>query len=348
MMKRKVRRTYIVLTVLLALVLTLSLCVGAYSVSPGKIPSILAHAFGSDTSSDITAADVQVLLHLRLPRVLMSMLVGVALAVSGVTLQGIFRNPLVDSGLIGIASGASFFAALYILLGSSLPFLLNGNPSLMLAFAAFAGAGITTAVVYRIARFHQTIQITLLILAGVALNAIAGSLTGLMTYLASESELRDLTFWTLGSLGGATWEGIAILAPFVVIPAWLLFRLSGALNAFALGEQAAYFMGTDVRYVKRIVFIATTAMVGASVSFTGAIGFVGLVVPHILRSVTGPDHRTLLPLSALSGALLLCTSDLISRTVMIPTEVPVGIVTALFGTPALLMIILRKKKVLAV
>lgn len=343
-MKKKVTRVYIVLAVLLTATVVASLCLGALMVPPKQVFAVLAHAIGLDTGIAHDELHETVLLTLRLPRVLLSLLVGAALAVSGVTLQGIFRNPLVDSGLIGIASGASFFAAVYILMGSAVPLLLSGNPALTLAFVAFLGAAVTTAVVYRISRFRQAIQVTMLILAGVALNAIAGALTGLMTYLASESELRDLTFWTLGSLGGATWENIAILTPFVIIPMYFIVRLSGALDAFALGEQSAYFLGVDTRRVKLIAFVTSTAMVGASVSFVGAIGFIGLVIPHILRAIVGPKHRTLIPLSALAGAMLLCASDLISRTILIPTEVPVGIVTALFGTPVLLVIILRQKK----
>lgn len=343
-MKKKVTRVYIVLAVLLTATVAASLCLGAMMVSPKQVFAVLAHAIGLDTGIAYDEIHETVLLTLRLPRVLLSLLVGAALAVSGVTLQGIFRNPLVDSGLIGIASGASFFAAIYILAGSAIPFLLSGNPALTLAFVAFVGAAVTTVIVYRISRFQQAIQITMLILAGVALNAIAGALTGLMTYLASESELRDLTFWTLGSLGGASWENLAILTPFVLVPLFFIVRLSGALDAFALGEQSAHFLGVDTKRVKLIAFVTSTAMVGASVSFVGAIGFVGLVIPHILRAIVGPKHRTLIPLSALAGATLLCASDLISRTILMPTEVPVGIVTALFGTPVLLVIILRQKK----
>jgi len=343
-MKNKATQVYIVLSILLVAVIVSSLCLGALSVSPKQVFAILAKAVGLETGIPYEEIDAQVLLTLRLPRVLLSLLVGTALAVSGVTLQGVFRNPLVDTGLIGIASGASFFAALYILVGSAIPFLLAGNPTLTLAFVAFLGAGITTAIVYRISRFQQTIQVTMLILAGVALNAIAGALTGLMTYFASESELRDLTFWTLGSLGSANWENIAILAPFVIIPSVFAFRLAGALDAFALGEQSAYFLGIDTRKTKMIAFVSATAQVGASVSFVGAIGFIGLVIPHILRAIVGPKHRTLIPLSALAGAILLCLSDLISRTILLPTEVPVGIITALFGTPVLLIIILRQKR----
>jgi len=343
-MSKKTTRVFVVLSVLLGVGIILCLGAGNMFVPPDEVLSVLLNKVGINTGIPFDETNESVVMTLRLPRVLLSILVGAALAVSGVSLQGIFRNPLVDSGLIGIASGASFFAALYILLGSAIPFLVAGNPALTLAFVAFLGAALTTTLVYRISRFQQTIQITLLILAGVALNAIAGSLTGLMTFFASDAQLRDLSFWTLGSLGGATYENLLILTPFVVIPFLFILRSGNALNAFALGEQSAYFLGINTSRVKLIVFLSATAMVGASVSFVGAIGFVGLVIPHILRAIVGPNHRVLIPLSALAGATLLCYSDLISRTLLSPTEIPIGIITALFGTPVLLIIILRQKK----
>ncbi|HYQ97583.1 MAG TPA: iron ABC transporter permease, partial [Candidatus Nitrosocosmicus sp.] len=306
-MLRSKRTIAILLISLLVVAVVVSLSVGAYPIAPKEVVSILFSKIGIDTGVPFEHFAAEAMNN-RMSRVLLSILVGAALAVSGAALQGIFRNPLVDSGLIGIASGASFFAALYILLGSSIPFLLSGNPALTLAFVAFLGAILTTMLVYRISRFQQTIQITLLILAGVALNAIAGSLTGMIQYLADESQLRDLTFWTLGSLGGANWTSLAILLPFVAIPMVVLFYQSSALNAFALGEQSAYFLGINTRKVKLLTFLSATAMVGASVSFVGAIGFIGLVIPHILRALIGPDHRCLLPMSAIAGALLLCLS----------------------------------------
>lgn len=343
-MNRKTTRLLIVLLLVLLATFVAALCLGALLISPKQVTAILLNVIGIDTGIPFEDVQAEVLLSLRLPRIVLAILVGAALAVSGVVLQGVFRNPLVDSGLIGIGSGASLFAAIYILAGSFVPVLLSGNPSLTLAFVAFTGAGITTATVYRISRFQQSIHVTMLILAGVALNAICGALTGLMTYLASESELRDLTFWTLGSLGGASWGNNLILVVFVVVPFIFLLRLSRALDAFALGEQSAYFLGVDIKRTKLIAFVCTTAMVGASVSFVGSIGFIGLVIPHILRAIIGPGHRNLIVLSAIAGAILLCLSDLISRTILMPTEVPVGIITALFGTPVLLVIILRQKK----
>jgi iron complex transport system permease protein len=166
----------------------------------------------------------------------------------------------------------------------------------------------------------------------------------LLTYFADDRQLRDITFWTLGSLSGATWLSLSILAFFVLIPAFILMRYRNALNAFALGEKSAYFIGVDTKRVKFVVLLCSTAMVGATVAFSGIIGFVGLVIPHILRLIIGPNHRALMPLSALAGALLICLADLVSRTLINPIEIPIGIITSIIGAPILLLIILKQKR----
>jgi iron complex transport system permease protein len=270
--------------------------------------------------------------------------VGLALGTSGVALQGIFRNPLVDSGLIGIASGASLFASAYIMLNSLLPILIIGSVQITMATVAFIGAALTAFLVYRISLFQSKINITVLILAGVALNALSGSLTGLLTYFADDKQLRDLTFWTLGSLSGASWSTFWILFPFVSIPFIILLKTTKSLNAFALGENPAHFLGVNIKRTKIIVLLCSTAMVGACVAFSGVIGFVGLVIPHILRLIIGPNHKSLMPLSALAGGCLVCLADLTSRTLLPPTEIPIGIITSLIGTPVLLIIILKQKR----
>lgn len=311
--------------------------------------AILLKPFGlSNSSVDYTVAQETVFWSLRMPRILFGLLIGVALGTSGVALQGIFRNPLVDSGLIGIASGASLFASGYIMLSSLLPFLIFGSAQLTMAFVAFAGAAITAFLVYRISLFQSKINITMLILAGVALNALCGSLTGLLTFFADDKQLRDLTFWTLGSLSGASWKTTWILLPFICIPFVILLRSTKALNAFALGENPAHFLGVNIKRTKIVVLLGSTAMVGACVAFSGVIGFVGLVIPHILRLIIGPNHNALMPLSALAGALLVCLADLTSRTLLPPTEIPIGIITSLIGTPVLLAIILKQKRSLFV
>jgi len=347
-MKKRVRSIYWILSVLLITSCILSMGLGNVSIEIRQVFAILLKPLGISSSVEYTEIQENVFWVIRMPRVLFAVFAGVALAVSGVALQGIFRNPLVDSGLIGIASGASFFASAYIMLHSLVPFLLLGSVQLTMAFVAFIGAAVTAFLVYRISLFQGKINITMLILAGVALNAMCGSMTGLLTFFADDKQLRDLTFWTLGSLSGASWSTLWILIPFVVIPMVLLLRSTKALNAFALGENPAHFLGINIKRTKIIVLLCSTAMVGAVVAFAGVIGFVGLVIPHILRLIIGPNHQALMPLSALAGAVLLSLADLASRILLPPTEIPIGIITSLIGTPVLLIIILKQKRSLFV
>jgi len=347
-MKKRVSIIYWVLGILLISSFLLSMGMGNVSIEIRQIFAIMLKPLGVSPSVPYTEIQENVFWIIRMPRALFAVFAGVALAVSGVALQGIFRNPLVDSGLIGIASGASFFASAYIMLNSLVPFLLLGSVQLTMALVAFIGAAVTAFLVYRISLFQGRINITMLILAGVALNALCGSLTGLLTFFADDKQLRDLTFWTLGSLSGASWSTLWILVPFVVIPMVLLLRSTKALNAFALGENPAHFLGVNIKRTKIIVLLCSTAMVGAVVAFAGVIGFVGLVIPHILRLIIGPNHNALMPLSALAGAVLLSLADLASRTLLPPTEIPIGIITSLIGTPVLLIIILKQKRSLFV
>lgn len=340
----KTRIFYWILSGLLIVSCLVSVSIGSVSIEIKQIFSLILNRMGFEESQNFTTIQENVFWILRFPRVLFGILVGVALGVSGVSLQGIFRNPLVDSGLIGIASGASLLASCFIVLSSYFSFLSIVNAQLTMAFVAFVGAAVTAFLVYRVSLYNGKINITMLILAGVALNAVSGSLTGLLTYFADDRQLRDITFWTLGSLSGATWLSLSILAFFVLIPAFILMRYRNALNAFALGEKSAYFIGVDTKKVKFVVLLCSTAMVGATVAFSGIIGFVGLVIPHILRLMIGPNHRALMPLSALAGALLICLADLVSRTLINPIEIPIGIITSIIGAPILLLIILKQKR----
>lgn len=340
----KTRILYWILSGLLIVSCLVSVSIGSVSIEIKQIFSLILNRMGFEGSQNFTTTQENVFWILRFPRVLFGVLVGVALGISGVSLQGIFRNPLVDSGLIGIASGASLLASCFIVLSSYFSFLSIVNAQLTMAFVAFIGAAVTAFLVYRVSLYNGKINITMLILAGVALNAVSGSLTGLLTYFADDRQLRDITFWTLGSLSGATWLSLSILAFFVLIPAFILMRYRNALNAFALGEKSAYFIGVDTKKVKFVVLLCSTAMVGATVAFSGIIGFVGLVIPHILRLMIGPNHRALMPLSALAGALLICLADLVSRTLINPIEIPIGIITSIIGAPILLIIILKQKR----
>ena len=345
-MKNKRTFSYWILSLGLLTSVILSLSVGAVSLSFSEIGEILAQSIGLKSDSRVTEIQQSIFWELRFPRVGFAVLIGSGLALAGVALQGIFRNPLVDAGIVGIASGASLFAAAFIVLSGTFPFLMLGNPQVNLALIAFSGALITAFLVYRISKFDGKVNTVLLILAGVALNALAGSITGLITYFAKDDQLRDLTFWSLGSLSGATNEHVLILLPFIIIPFYFLMKQRTALNAFALGESSAFYLGINTHKTKITVLVSATAMVGASVSLAGAIGFIGLVIPHILRLAIGPNHKDLLPLSALAGATLLNVADTLSRVLLPPTEIPIGIITAVIGTPVLIGIILKQKKLI--
>lgn len=321
------------------------------NLSVGNVRVPLSHVFGSlmeqigwNTGLEITDLEYQVVYSIRFPRAVYSCLIGAGLAVSGAALQGIFRNPLVDSALIGISTGASLFASLFILFNGLVPWLILFSEGLSLSIVAFFGASIVAFIVYRLSLSNGEINSLTLILAGIALNALTAALTGLLTFFATDDELRDLTFWTLGSLGSANTDSLGLLAVFTLIPMILIFFQAKSLNVLALGESNAHYMGYKVKNIKLLVIICSTCMVGAAVSMAGVIGFIGLVVPHIIRIVSGPNHRLLLPFSAFSGAILLSVADMISRTILPPTEVPIGIITALMGTPVFIAIIFKHKR----
>ena len=318
---------------ILGSVLPISLCiaagVGAYQILPWHIPRILL--FHKD--------GFEVLLYVRFPRVLLSAIVGSVLAISGATLQGIFRNPLADPGLIGVTAGAGLGAAIWIVLIGGGFLSIWGVP-----VAAFAGGVLVTIGVWKIAQTQGQVLTVTLLLAGIALNSFAGAGIGLMTFLADEEQLRSLTFWLLGGFGGATWRVVAVTLPIATIGAVVLFRLARALNAMSLGESEAYHLGVSTESLKRWAIFGVALTVGAAVSAAGGIGFVGLVVPHLLRLMGGADHRYLLPGSALGGAILLVLADLFARTVAVPAELPVGVVTALLGGPFFLWLLMRFKK----
>ena len=315
---------------------------GAISIAPGRVAEILmARLSGQDEL--LTGRDALVVLNIRLPRVLLGMLVGAALAVSGALMQGLFRNPLADPGLVGVSAGAGLAAATTIVLGDR---ILAGTgmklPFAMLPVGAFCGGLITTLALYLIATRQGRTSVATMLLAGVALGALAGAMTGLLAYLSDDRQLRDLTFWSLGSLGGASWSKLSIVAP-IMLPLLLAVPLlARGLNALMLGEAEAYHLGLPVQRIKGLAILLVALAVGAGVATAGVIGFVGIVVPHLIRLVIGPDHRLLLPLSAIGGAALLVGADIIARLAVVPAELPIGIVTAAIGAPFFLWLLLRR------
>ncbi len=334
---RRARRVSLLLVGLL-----LGTCIGSLSVgaSGTSLLSVLQAVLSGEQAS---ALDRVVLVDIRLPRMVMAILVGAALAVSGTLMQGLFRNPLADPGIVGVSAGAGLGAISAIVLGGLLPpslsQLAGGS---LIAAAAFLGAWASTLILYGVATRNGQTSIATMLLAGIAIAALVGALSGLLVYAADDTQLRDLTFWGLGSLAGATWNKVLAAAPIILAGLVVAPFLARGLNGMALGEAAAMHMGIPVQRTKRLAVLAVAAATGAAVAVSGGIGFVGIVVPHLLRLATGPDHRALLPNAALLGAILLMGADMISRSVVAPAELPIGIVTAILGAPVFLFILLRK------
>jgi iron complex transport system permease protein len=334
------------LSVLLLLAIILSTGSGAMSISPAQVMAILLSKIGIQLPVKFNEATAAVLWMIRLPRVILGVIIGAGLAIAGAALQGLFRNPLADPGLIGVSSGASLTAVMLIVLQSSFPFL-TGNHLLqfyIMNFVTFCGAIIAVLLVFRISLRNGQAVMSTMLLAGIAINALCNAITGLMTYISTNDQLRSIVFWLMGSLGGASWQTVLAVLPFVLIPLVLLPRIAQALNVYALGEREAMHSGVKVGRLKTQLIIFATMAVAAGVAVAGVIGFVGLVVPHIVRQITGPDNRMLIPCSALLGAVLLTVSDLLCRTIAAPAEIPVGIVTAIIGTPFFIWLILKEKK----
>jgi iron complex transport system permease protein len=281
---------------------------------------------------------------LRLPRIALGALVGAGLAVSGCILQGLFRNPLADPALIGISAGAALGAVTVIVLGERVMALFGlGLPALLMPAAAFVGALVATLAVWRIATRGGNTSVAKLLLAGIAINAIASAGTGILTFLADDTQLRTLTFWTMGSLAHAGWAEIRLLAPWMLALACAAPWLARPLNAMLLGEAVAGHLGYPAHRMKQAAVLVCALAVGASVAMTGLIGFVGLVAPHIVRLMGGVDHRWLLPASALLGATLLIAADALARVIVAPAELPIGLVTSLIGGPFFLMLLMRQQ-----
>lgn len=334
------RRSRVILLAMLgvvALAAMLAAASGAMAIAPSDIAAILARKIGIPAPVSYTTAQENVVWLLRIPRVAFALLVGGGLALSGAAMQGLFRNPLADPALTGVSGGAALGAVGAIVFGAS------GAGLWLLSGCAFAGGFAAALLVTRLARVDGRTSVSHMLLAGIAINAFTWSGIGLATYFADDAQLRGITFWNLGSLGAASWKSLAVLAPFVFVPAVFLYRQTRVLNALLLGESEAGQLGFDVESAKRGVVLATAVLVGGAVAATGIIGFIGLVAPHLVRLVIGANHRSLLPASVLLGALLLLLADTLCRTMAAPAEIPIGVVTALLGAPFFLYLLQSRR-----
>jgi iron complex transport system permease protein len=329
-----------VLALILFITAAAAASVGAAGIPLSRLPAALGLVAGDAAS----ARDQLVLWSIRLPRIALAIMIGALLAAGGTVMQGLFRNPLADPALAGIAPGAGFASALAIVVGDRmLAASKTVFPFELLPVAAIAGALIATVILYRLATRHGRTSIATLLLAGIAISALANAGIGFLVFLADDRQLRDITFWLLGSLGGATWGKVMAIAPFVALMLAGLPFIARGLDLIVLGEAEAFHTGIAVERLKRIAIVLVAAATGAAVSVAGVIGFVGIVVPHLLRLAIGPGHRLLLPAAVCLGAILLLIADTFARVVAAPAELPIGIVTAAIGAPFFLSLLLRQR-----
>lgn len=296
---------------------------------------------GKDTAAQQAKT---ILFDIRLPRICLAILIGAILAISGAVMQGLFRNPLAAPSLIGVSSGASVGASVVIVLAGA---WLQSNTALglsLVAVGAFIGSFLVTVLVYRLSTSALGTSVTTMLLAGIAVSALAGAVSGLLSYYADNEMLRQISIWQMGNLSTANWQRVLVLAVVAILVLSLFPRESKSLNALLLGESEARHLGIDVQQVKRKLILLTTLGIGTAVAIGGMIGFVGLIVPHIVRLLIGPDHRWLLPVSALAGGVLLLLADTIARIIIAPTELPTGILTAILGAPFFIMLLVQQRR----
>ena len=319
----------------LAALTLLLLVLGVSAANIGAMHLSLPMLWDAGTDSRLW----QIWFTIRLPRVLLAVMVGGALALSGCVMQGLFRNPLADPGLLGISSGAALAVAISIVLSFSLPGVLKLYQPLL---AAFIGSLAVTLVIFLLSRQGQT-GLSRLLLVGIAINALCSAAIGVLSWISNDQQLRQLSLWAMGSLGQAQWPVVLVCAS-VVLPCMVLVqRLATRLNLLQLGEEEAHYLGVDVPRTQRYLLVLSAFLVASAVAVSGVIGFIGLVVPHLMRFCLGGDHRWLLPSSLLSGAILLLLADTLARTVVAPAEMPVGLLTSLIGGPWFLWLILRRR-----
>ncbi|EGQ7899475.1 iron ABC transporter permease [Vibrio parahaemolyticus] len=331
--------TLITLSGFLAFIAIASITVGPMNIS---FTDSLRGLIGAHSE---LAPHIQLVINeIRLPRTILCMFIGAILAICGVVMQGLFRNPLAEPGIIGVSAGAALGGAFAIVVFAEFS---QNHPQLMnlaaLPLFAFLGGALTTVLVYWLGTNKFGTSVTIMLLAGVAISALSGAAIGFLNFSADDQMLRDLTLWSMGSLAGANWAGIGLASVTLVVLLFWFHKKAMSLNALLLGESEARHLGVPVQKLKRQLILLSAVGVGVTVSICGAIGFLGLVIPHLGRMLAGPDHRTLLPISALLGALLLTCADMIARVLLAPAELPVGIVTALIGAPFFIYLLFQQR-----
>jgi|TARA_B100000315_G_scaffold231146_1_gene242238 iron complex transport system permease protein len=328
------------LLILLAVVVVLATAIGSVDIPFLATARIMIDKLPLvDITPSWTSAWETIILEIRLPRVILAGVVGAALAIAGATYQGLFRNPLADPYLIGVAQGA----ALGAVIGFLVPITGIGIGSVPLF--AFVGALVSVAVVYSLARVGGTLPVTTLILAGVALGALLGAIVSYLV-ITSGAKMPGIIFWLIGSFSLSQWSEVQVVLPIMVVGVVVIMLFARSLNIMQLDEEQAQQLGINVERLKLILLTAATLMTAAAVSFVGIIGFIGIIIPHAVRLIWGPDYRFLLPLSVLSGAIFLILADVVARTILAPSEIPIGVITAICGAPFFLYLLRRRTKML--
>lgn len=325
------------LALLAAACLVVNVSLGAVEVPPRVVAGVILDHLGLGGGGATLEQDA-VVWQIRMPRAALAALVGAGLGVAGAALQGIFRNPLADPALVGISSGASIGAVAAIVFG------WTAAGATTLPLLATAGALLATALVYALARHGGRTEVVTLLLTGLAVNAIGVAAVGFLTFMADDRQVQDIVFWTLGSLGGATWETVRVALPFIAIGVAGIPLFARRLNLMALGEREAGHLGVATERVRIGLIVLCALAAGGAVAAAGVIGFVGLIVPHLVRLVAGPDHRVVIPASAFAGAALLLLADLGARTLAAPQELPLGVLTGLLGGPFFLWLLHRTRR----
>jgi iron complex transport system permease protein len=333
-------------TILLILIAVWSLNTGVYDFGGKSAFEVLGRIIQEDPG--VSLSDRYVVWEVRAARIIMAILIGSMLAVSGTGLQGLFKNPLATGDLIGLTSGATLLAAIAIVLGGYFQqYLPEAVQFSLVGISAFIGSFLSMMLVYRISTSGGKTNVVMMLLTGVAITAIGFSITGFLIYISKDEQLRDLTFWNLGSLAAATWTKNIILTVVLILSYLMVLPKGKALNAMMLGEKDAQHLGINVERLKKQIIIMTALMIGTCVAFSGTIGFVGLIVPYILRLLFKSNYAFILPLSSVFGSILLLTADTFSRSIVAPSELPIGILTALMGGPVFIAILVKSKKSLS-
>lgn len=336
---------YSFLGTLLVILIIISTRVGAVNIPYDSILDYFRDALGMQKSTEINPVLEGLFFQIRLPRTFMCFIVGAALSVSGAIMQSLFRNPIVEPGLVGTSAGSALGASLMFVFGKTALFAgaaFLGD--LLLPISAFTGGLIATLIVYKFSAYLGKVNVATMILAGIAVNAMAAGGTGFLSYIARDPQARSITFWNLGTFSGADWKSVAIVSATTAICIILALRYSKQLNALQLGEKEAGYLGFNVESMKIQLILINTLMVSVATSMVGVIGFVGLTVPHMLRLMKGSDNRYLIIGSALLGAIVMIAADMTARVIIAPAEMPIGIITAFIGAPVFLFLLYRNRK----